>query len=242
MEEKHTWDLSSFALHLIAMAAMLCDHLWATVISGNLWMTMVGRIAFPIFAFFIAEGYVRTRNVKKYILRMLIFALLSELPFNLMCSASWFFPFQQNVLWTFLFALLCLRTVDKCRANQNRQLGAILAALSIVGFAMLATITFTDYAGYGVLMVVLFYAFHGNTRQDRLGQLVGMVLINWVWMKGMMVPLAFGLEIPLQGLAVLALLPIWCYRGRQGPHNKAIQYTFYAFYPLHLLILGLLSR
>ncbi len=240
MEEKRVWDLSAFGLRLIAMGAMLCDHLWATVISGNLWMTMVGRIAFPIFAFLIVEGFFHTRNVQKYALRLLIFALLSELPFNLVQGGDWFYPFGQNVMWTLLLGLLCLDRLEKLRGQHIGPKAGLRMALAILGFALAATVTLTDYAGYGVLTVVVFYAFRGNSWRSRLGQLVGLALINWVWVKGMTIPLAFGLELPIQGFAVLALLPIWCYRGRQGLHNRAAQLAFYAFYPVHLLILGLL--
>ena len=88
--------IDSLGLKLIAVIAMMLDHMCYTVIPGNMWMTWVGRIAFPIFAFLIVEGYFHTKNVKKYALRLLIFALISEVPFNLMVSGSVFFPFHQN--------------------------------------------------------------------------------------------------------------------------------------------------
>ena len=76
MEQPKRFEVTSAALHLMAMAFMLCDHLWATVVEGNDWLTCVGRLAFPIFAFMIVEGYFHTRDLKKYVKRMLLFALI----------------------------------------------------------------------------------------------------------------------------------------------------------------------
>ncbi len=243
-QTKKTGGLSAFGLHILAMVLMLGDHLWATLIPGAQWLTWLGRLAFPIFAFCTVEGYFHTRNFKKYMYRLLLFALLSEIPFNLMVSASWIFPFQQNVLWTFLIALLCIRGLEKLRARWSPWLAAPTGALLAMTCALAAMLTMTDYTGYGVLTVLVFYLFRGNTPARRAGQLLGMAAIHAWLMGGLTVPVAlFGWEfaLPQQAMAVLALIPIWCYRGRQGPHSRAIQYAMYAFYPVHMLILGLLS-
>ncbi|MDD6201867.1 MAG: TraX family protein, partial [Lachnospiraceae bacterium] len=84
--------ISSFTLHIIAILLMLCDHLWATVFSQYDWLTWVGRLAYPIFAFMLVEGYFHTRNLKKYLGRLLFWAILSELPFNLMYGGSLIYP------------------------------------------------------------------------------------------------------------------------------------------------------
>ena len=95
---KKTFDLSAAALHILAMTFMLMDHLWATLLSSQMWLTHVGRLAFPIFAFLAVEGYFHTRSFKRYALRMLLFAVLSEVPFDLMYGGTVFYPVHQNVI------------------------------------------------------------------------------------------------------------------------------------------------
>ncbi len=236
--------LTSFALHILAMLFMLSDHLWATVIPGNDWMTWVGRLAFPIFAFMIAEGYSHTKDFKKYAIRMLIFALISEIPYNLVYVTSFIYPFQQNVLWTFLVALLCMRGLDKIKDKYKIYITIPLSALLIGACYLLCQLTMTDYFGDGLLMVILFYYFKNTSLLGCLGQLAGMVAINIYMMKGLTIPFElFGnsFEFPQQGFAVLSLIFIWLYRGKQGPHNKITKFIFYSFYPAHLLILGLIT-
>ena len=125
--EKRKLEISSLTLHIIAMAAMLLDHMWATVMSGNLWMNCVGRIAFPIFAFMTVEGYFHTHNMKKYLQRLLIFALLSEIPFNLMNEGTIVSPFHQNVIWTFLIALLMICGIEKAKQKGKTAANTVIA-------------------------------------------------------------------------------------------------------------------
>lgn len=100
----HAPDLSSFALHVLAMLLMLCDHLWATLLPQYAMLTHIGRIAFPILRSFWRKVQ-GIRTIQKYLLRLLIFAVLSEIPFDLMYGGTVFYPYHQNVLWTFLIAL-----------------------------------------------------------------------------------------------------------------------------------------
>jgi hypothetical protein len=236
------FDISSAGLHILAMLFMLLDHLWATVVSGNEWMTCVGRLAFPIFAFLLVEGFFHTRSRKKYALRLFLFALITEIPFNLMVGGRIFYPIHQNVLWTFLisFGLMVWNERIKEAAPWRRLLRF---ALSFMAGLLVGLLTMVDYYGYGVAMVLIFYLFRGKTWWDRLGQLLGLYWINVEMMGGLVYEFeALGRlwVIHQQGFAVLALVFIWLYRGRKGHSSKAFQYFCYAFYPMHMLILGLL--
>ena len=239
MNKLHKLDISSAGLHILAMVFMLCDHLWATVVSGNEWLTCIGRIAFPIFAFMVAEGYRHTRNWRKYAIRLLIGAVISEIPFDLMCTGVWFYPFHQNVLWTFLIGLCLIRINDRAKDKSTARRVFIGLLTVLVGF-VLGFVTMVDYYGVGVVTVLLFYFFRERNWKNLLIQLAVLVYLNTRVLGGLGYPLEiFGLSIflPQQGLAVLALIPIWLYRGKKGLQSKAFQYICYGFYPLHMLIL-----
>lgn len=234
--------ISSFTLHIIAMFLMLCDHLWATVLSQYAWLTWVGRLAYPIFAFMLVEGYFHTHNLKKYMGRLLFWAILSELPFNLMYGGSLIYPFHQNVLWTFLLGLLCIIVIEKIRKKGKPLLTIITFLLSAAAFYVLGFLTMADYFGYGIWMVLVFYLFRGRKWWCLLGQFIGLYWVNVMLIGGLSVPVQiFGHEIFIvqQSMACLALIPIWLYKEKQGAYNKIIQTGFYAFYPVHMLILSL---
>ena len=108
-------DLSALTLHILAMAFMFCDHLWATLAGDAWWLTGIGRLAFPMFAFFLVEGFFHTHDRKKYCMRLLLLAILSEFPINLMYSGLLFYPFHQNVIWTLLTGFLCIWAIDTLR-------------------------------------------------------------------------------------------------------------------------------
>ena len=230
--------LSANMLRLIAILLMLSDHIWATYMSFGNWMTYIGRIAFPIFAFQIAEGFVHTSNFKKYALRLLIFAIISEIPFNLFYSSRFLNPFHQNVLFTLLLGLLAIRAIDKAKKNPTAK-NIILSVLWLSLICIASTIGFVDYGFLGMLTVVMFYVLR-NFPFAWLAQFVAMILINIVFFEGQVCLIEICgkvFEIPYQGFAVFSLIPIWLYGGNKGKSSKMIQYGFYAFYPVHMLIL-----
>ena len=142
--KKTRFGLDSTALRLLAILFMVLDHLWATVVPGNLWLTCVGRLAFPIFAFQLCEGYRHTGDFRRYRRRLLVFALLSEIPFNLFYAGSVIFPFHQNVLFTLLLGLLACCVID--RARRERTARAVLrGALSVAGLFLLSLVGMVDY-------------------------------------------------------------------------------------------------
>lgn len=228
-------------LKLMAMLFMLLDHMWATIIPGNQWMTFVGRMAFPIFAFQIAEGFFYTSDFKKYAKRLLIFAIISEIPFNLFYNSSMLYPFHQNVLFTLLLGLFAIRYLDRFIREKTVK-NAVLAVLVLSAANIAATIGFTDYGAMGVMTVVVFYLFK-NRPYSWLFQLISLFLLNVYFFSGMFIPLEiFGkvYEFQTQGFAILSLIPIHLYNGEKGRGGNLLKYGMYIFYPLHIFILYLI--
>lgn len=237
-------DISSCMLHILAMLLMLLDHMWATVTPGYNWMTCLGRIAFPIFAFMTVEGYFHTHSFRKYLLRLLAFAVISEIPFNLMYGTQVIYPYHQNVIWTFILALLAIHFMETFKDRFNKVLYVLLSALIVIFVIALGFLAMTDYYGTGVATVLVFYFFRKRKWWCLVAQIIILGWINFDLIGGLCYPVnVFGhsFEILRQGFAILALIPIWLYKGRQGFHNKIFQYACYAFYPVHILILALIN-
>jgi len=243
VKTRSDWETTSASLHIMAMLFMLCDHLWATVVPGNDWLTCVGRAAFPIFAFLAVEGYFHTGSLKKYVGRLLLTAVISELPFNLMMGSSLLYPMHQNVIWTLLLGIAAIHLNEKAKAGGRRWVRVLTAAGTILFAFILGLLTMVDYLHAGVLTVLVFYFFRGRKWWQLLAQLVCLYYLNVEVLSG------FAYEITLfgetrylvrQGLALLALVPIWLYKGKQGHHSKAFRSLCYGFYPAHMLVLSLI--
>lgn len=223
--------LNKLTLQVFAMVVMVIDHVGAALLPEVRLLRCIGRLAFPIFAYFIAEGYARTHNFKKYLLRMAIFAALSEIPFDFMNLGRIWVGFMQNVLWTFCIALLCLRWSDKLRQKHGGTLlfAADMVLVSAVGFTA-GELLFTDYGGWGVLLVIGFFLCRELPGYYRYGgELLCMVIFAVIAIGG------------IEALALLSLPLLWLYNGKPGSQSKAIQYACYAFYPVHLAVIGILA-
>ena len=233
--------INNNTLKIIAMILMLLDHLWGTIIPGNQWMTLIGRMAFPIFAFLIVEGFFHTSDLKKYMKRLFIFGLISEIPFNLIYTGSIIFPFHQNVMFTLLLGLLIINEIDKLKNNKEIK-KKIIPILKIFLFLIISIIGFVDYGVTGVLTIVVFYLFRGF-KLAWIGQLISLILLYIVFFEGQSVILnIFNYEyfLPLQSIGILSLIFIWLYNGEKGKNNKLIKYLFYSFYPVHMLVIYLI--
>lgn len=215
----------------IAAALMLTDHVGAILLPEAPVLRCVGRLAFPIFAFFIAEGYAHTRNFGRYFRRLAILAVVSEIPFNLENGAV-FDLTRQNVLFTFCLALLTLRGLEALGRERGFGRWAGCGLVLAAGFAA-GELLRTDYGGWGVVTVALLQLCRDG-KYAKLWLLLAMAAVNGLGMGSLTMPV-FGGEMPIQIFAVAALPVIWLYNGQAGP--KGLRRAFYVFYPAHLLVL-----
>ena len=208
-------------LKTVAVFSMLCDHT-AFLLSEDLWlydcMRAVGRLSFVLFSFVLAQGFLTTHNVKKYIARLFFFAILSEIPFDLAFYGKVIYLGQQNVLFTFLIALLVLAGLERYEEN------VLIKSIFPVAGCLLAWWLQTDYSYMGVLLVTAFYLFR-LFPDIQTGVAGGLLLVS-----------GSGLEI----FGLFALPLCYCY-SPEKQERPLPKYFFYLFYPGHLLVLGLLQ-
>lgn len=235
--------LTSFHLHILAMIFMFIDHIEGSILPESDVLTGFGRLAFPIFAFMIAEGFYHTKDIKKYLLRMFIFALISEIPYNLFKSGNLFCIEYQNVLITFVLSILTLLVFKRLKQEPLFFKVMIYPMILFMAF-VIATVISCDYYGCGILMVLVFYF----TRVDEtiskskkilicLIQFILMFIINGILFS----PNIDTMELGIQTFAIFALPIIWLYNGELGFHNKFTKYLNYWFYPIHVLMIYIIK-
>lgn len=223
--------LSGSWLKVLAMVTMLIDHLAAFLwfdrpefqtvlftlhghsISWLLLLRMVGRLAFPLFAFLLVEGFLHTRNRRRYGWSLFILALISEIPWNLVRSGTLLYP-RQNVIFTLLLGYLGLCALEYFRDNRRYQ------ALSVLGLFVVAFFARADYGYVGYAFILLLYSLRNH---EAVRAVVGCA------------------ALPSTVIAGMAFVPITLYNGKRGfIKGPVLKYLFYAFYPLHLLVIWLL--
>ena len=216
--------LSLSSLKWIALITMLIDHTAATMVPyynmlqelTNIDITVVydvmrgiGRLSFPIFCFCVVEGFVHTRNVKKYLIRLLIFALITEPIYDLAFFGRVLYLDYQNVLWTFVIAILMLMAVKKYDQS------ILLRLIIILIFSFIAWFLKTDYSYIGVIIIAVYYLYREK---------------NWVKLGATAI---LFLDMAVIGAALTCL-----YNGEKGKGLKYLFYVFYPGHLLLLYIIN----
>ena len=194
---------------------MLTERLWTSIIPGNQWMNFVGRLVFPIFA------------------------LISEIPYDLFKNGMSFFPFDQNVMFTLLIGLVALELLEKYKDHDQKY---IISFLIVFIITLIGTILFVDYGGKGVLMILSFYFF----KDSKSAQFAAIVILNVFLFQGYYIPIDIfntTIDFQTQGFAVLTLPLIWLYNDKKSDPSRFNRQIAYWFYPVHMYILYfLMSR
>ena len=215
---------------------MFIDHVGYIVFDGHSsWFNYVGRLAFPIFAFQISEGYIHTHDVKKYLLRLILFAFISQIPFLLFHSII-NNELGLNVIFTLFLGLVAIIIYDK----YNKFVGVFSAII----FGIIAHFLNSDYSFYGVGITFLFYVFNKNKCLLAISFIIA-TLMQYSYL--ILVYYNYGFEflknvfiiyLPYFICTIFSIIIILCYNKKKGPSTK---YFFYLFYPLHMILIYILS-
>ena len=240
-------SVSQEGLKLVASITMLIDHVGAVLVYALYLsavqaenyvlanemavlyepMRIIGRIAFPIYCFLLVEGFHHTRNIKKYFIRLAIGMVLSEIPFDLALSGriDWS---SCSVMVTLILGCMMMVGMDS--------FSGFWKLLAIPPFYGLAEVLGTDYGGRGILIIAMLALTRGLPK-EKLWRTLGFVVCLWFG------PDVFigSLEIPMELFGLIALIPMYLYDGTKLTRNKWLQWGFYLFYPVHLLILWMLK-
>ncbi len=224
--------MTLFILKIIALVSMTVDHIGRFFFPDADWMTAVGRIAFPIFAWGVANGYRKSKDIRKYGTRLAIVGIISQIPY------AWAFiqigrsPYELNILFTLLLGLCAIGIYEKTKNKFIRN----TALIALICFA---TIIDVSYGWYGVTLVLIFHTAFENTSKRIV--LYTIATLGYVFLYTLLAPVPENGQIVYRGteqlFSILALLPISLYRGDRGHSFKRL---FYLYYPIHLAILALI--
>lgn len=215
--------MNVFVLKLLAITTMVIDHIGLFFFPQELVFRMIGRLAFPLFAWLIANGAYHTRNIRTYVLRIFLLALVSQVPY-LLANRQVDPSFSSlNVLFTLGLGLTAIMFIQR---TNNRQAWVLIAVIC----GGVAHLLQADYGMFGVFMTVCFYLFFNNFKFLLLSQLL-LFLIPYFFLAeyrgGSIEPIGF-----------VALLFVWLYNKKQGLKAK---YLFYVFYPVQYVVIYLLK-
>lgn len=195
-------------LKLIAIIIMIIDHVGLRLMNNNFAMRCVGRLAFPIFAYLIVEGYRHTSDINKYKLRLLIFALISEIPFNLMISTRLLYSWAQNVGFTLLIGLLTIEIIDSIHKRENMVLNTVLLILMI----KLSGLLNVDYGFIGIATMIIFFCI-----KNRVGQFILLLLLYSIKDGAILFTIPnTNINIQMQVIGAFAVLIISLYNNKKG--------------------------
>jgi hypothetical protein len=210
----------------IAGLTMIIDHVGIVCFHNTQVYPVfrgVGRLAFPLYCFMLVEGFFHTSSLRNYIKRIGIFAILSEIPFNLAITGSVLYPEYQNVMFTLLVGLLTMIGCEYYRKDGHWIYAAIMAWIGI----FLADLVQADYGSFGVLLILIFYVCH-----DKWLARIALTALAFIWK-------AYWSSSWITGFGMLSVLFISLYKGNRGKKTLPWQ-VWYLVYPVHLLILGLI--
>ena len=220
--------MSIFTIKIIACITMVLDHIKYAIPETKGFLTIYfGRLSYPLFAFLITEGYVHTKDLKRYYKRLLIFAILSQLPFMLFRTLVGEY-LMLNILFTLLLGLVSITIFDKVKKKWI----SIPLCLSVIFLGKLLNV---DYHWYGVATVFIIYLF----RQRKILQFIGFSLLSFIhyYTKGLFYNVSTHILLSY-AFTVSSIFIIWLYNGKLG---KKVKYFFYWFYPIHMLVVYFLK-
>ncbi|GAA0377145.1 TraX family protein [Paenibacillus motobuensis] len=201
----------------IAIVTMLLDHIGAAFFPGELIWRIIGRISFPIYAYALVQGFRYTTSYSKYMLRLTIITVLSQLPYQIALSRSGI-----NVVGTLLVAALLMRLLEHMRPG-------ILSILLIAGCSLLIEVIPFDYGAYGLLLVLIFrYA-------EKYQLLFIHVLLNVIYL------LVYGWVVQMVSIIPTLLIVLDPTIWRRLELIRMPRWLWRSYYPLHLLVLAAVS-
>lgn len=215
--------MSSFVLKMIAIISMFIDHIGYGIFGKFSYFNYIGRLAFPIFAFQISEGYAHTKNLKKYFFRLFLFALISQIPFMLFCSII-SSEFSLNIFFTLLLGLSCIFIYDK---SKYKFLGIIVSI--VIG--IIAQISNCDYGFYGVAIILIFHIFKNNF----INASIFFIIVTGI--KYLIPIIKYGFHTAYFYLFICTIISAILLAAYNGKKGKNAKYILYLFYPIHLLLI-----